>query len=98
MKLIGPGSMLKCIRATECDCGSHRVTEGALYTCETLEVVEAHARYCGHIGCTGVMVLLKGKPHPFCECCFRPLDDGDTSLVVDEEAEEQHDRELEPAL
>lgn len=90
MGLIAPGRMVKCIEAAVCDCGEHKVSEGALYRCEVVFPAPlGHVLFfCPRPGkCDGMMLWVTGRAHGFCACCFKPMDDGDTSLVLDEEIE-----------
>lgn len=86
--LIAPGKTLVCIRAVSCDCGDTHATKDGLYMCEA--VAQAgflhRAFFCRTEGCDGCLVFLKDKNHGLCACCFKPLDDGDTSLVKEEMA------------
>lgn len=84
--LIAPGKVLKCIRSVDCDCGRYHATEGSLYRCETVMYGGfLHRRFlCDTDGCDGFLVFLQEKDHGLCACCFRPLDDGDTSLIEGE--------------
>jgi hypothetical protein len=77
---------------------ANRLTVGAIYFCE--KVFGADNNYgCGLNGCTSQHgYTLRGinswRIHPhtgvqcqllYCSCCFKPLNDGDTSLVEHEE-------------
>lgn len=83
MSLIAPGRNVVCIRAVECQwCGSGRASEGAVYMCESVaDGGPLHSACCCTTGCDGFVLLLAGKSCCYCACCFKPLDDGDTSLV-----------------
>lgn len=106
MGLIVPGRNVVCTKSIQCQwCGVGRASEGSIYMCEGLNMGgPAHEAFCSTIGCDGAVILLKDKSCCYCACCFKPLDDGDTSLVQDEEEDDlsQDDtiqvRQKEPAL
>lgn len=86
MTAVGPGTPLVCVVGGVCDCGHHKVTEQAIYTCEDVGTVPFHGLWCKVTGCDGFhLVMVRGKEHPFCMARFKPLNDGDTSKVTDEE-------------
>lgn len=74
--------------------GEHsKLTEGALYTCEGLheggELPDSDTMCpwdgCGHDWyCLVEKTCTHGSFIPYCPNLFRPLNDGDTSLVADE--------------
>lgn len=99
---IGPGTMLVCVkfsRPFEGDngptCGD--LTVGAIYRCRKVHTVQDIDVYpCPWDGCGAEAFLLEDR---FCDCfnmwlpycpnLFRPLNDGDTSLV-EKECERDH--------
>lgn len=77
---------MKCLRSTRCPCGNSRATEGSIYRCDEIAPGGViHRIFCGEKGCEGIDILVGGRPCPMCSCCFGPLDDGDTSMVREEE-------------
>lgn len=86
MGLISPGRNVRCIRSVECTCGNHRASEGSIYMCEEVGFGGLfHAITCRTPNCDNVLIAVRGKAHGFCACCFAPLDDGDTSMVQDQD-------------
>lgn len=87
MGLLAAGKNIVCVQTVECQwCGTGRANKGAIYMCE--EIGEGgffHRITCATEGCDGFVLTLKGKTCCYCTCCFKPLDDGDRSLVQDEE-------------
>lgn len=93
---IGPGTPLICISETQPSAlfwfKPPKLTNGALYFCEELYTEDAHRSEtccpwdsCGKIGIRLKDIRTKagGRP-PYCPNLFRPLNDGDTSLVKNE--------------
>lgn len=95
---IGPGSALICVSNAQNELSfsgtpEYNITIGALYTVDRL----GHSmtgRVCPVDGCSEVGLILKDKPlwygrgMMYCSNQFKPLNDGDTSLV---DAEEEAD-------
>lgn len=83
---LGPGMQLVCTQGGGCFCGCSSVTEQAIYTCEEIDLdVLGHTLFCTIEGCVMVTIFIVGKEHGFCANRFKPLNDGDTSLVEEEE-------------
>lgn len=89
---IGPGTPLICIAG--CVWESGKLTEGALYFCKEIVAWNDESRMppgvtrsynCGFCTKTGHdFIVVKDQPNgEFCPARFRPLNDGDTSLVED---------------
>jgi hypothetical protein len=89
--IVGPGTVLKCIHGGTCACGCSKVTQGSIYTLECIEEDHPffHALYCELDACSCLIFFLRDKDHGFCAERFVPLNDGDTSLVKDEEVVEE---------
>lgn len=86
MGLIVPGRNVACTKSVDCQfCGQGHATEGSIYMCEGVHDGGPHRIWCETDGCDGFVVLLKGKTCCYCACCFKPLDDGDQSLVQGED-------------
>lgn len=91
MSVIEPGVALVCIKddTTLGDDVEKTLTQGSIYMCE--EVHEADIVQLLTYGCCGFCgenpprVHLVERDWCYCICLFRPLNDGDTSLVKDEE-------------
>lgn len=89
MTLIAPGAPLICIREHPQVPDGLRKTVNALYFCETLGVSD-DGQICPYDGCGPIGIGLKGFRTYFgmsifhCPNDFKPLNDGDTSLVDDE--------------
>ena len=86
---IGPGTALICIKWDMPEDADDVLTVGALYFCE--EVIDTDPYICPWDGCGTIGIGLKGKAcsccnkhYPYCVSLFRPLNDGDTSLVETE--------------
>lgn len=93
---IGPGSIVVCVSTGQNELSgrflpAHHLTKGALYC---VEVIRPWANGCPLDGCNEGFVL-KGRseryvtpfgnmPFGYCPSQFRPLNDGDTSLVTEE--------------
>ena len=91
---IGPGTLLICIKPhTLRGSIADPIYEGSMYTCEKLTSVYRGqtSTHCGFCGSEHLFVVLRGhnKGYPWCPTRFRPLNDGDTSLVKDEEIIEE---------
>lgn len=98
MTAIGPGTLLRCIKApsfTQPGYDFLMTTVGSFYLCE--RVVDS-IFLCPEDGCGHEGLVLKDKSRfkcidgcgtmhtaLYCPNLFRPVDDGDTSLVRDEE-------------
>lgn len=83
MTAIGPGTPLICVHAWP----EYGLTEGALYTCDGVEPLPYNAPVeCTACHGTGkALYYIRNRgPQPYCEKLFRPLNDGDTSLVETE--------------
>lgn len=100
---IGPGTPLICVKWYEypdmrIDDRTHILTEGALYICEFVADTP-YDDMCpwDNCGITGIGVVGKGlrgnHNWAYCPNLFRPLNDGDTSLV-DAEKEKNIDLEI----
>jgi hypothetical protein len=76
---IGPGTLLICINDAK-EYGCIELTKGAIYIVEKNKPRTGPCDSCRKMDA----VILKGKPHYYCLCLFRPLNDGDTSLVENE--------------
>ena len=86
---IGPGTVLVCVNdGAPVIASRYRLTKGAIYVCEAVErcLLPCPWDQCGYIG---VRVKGKGdaKKYLYCPNFFRPLNDGDTSLVEHEKYE-----------
>jgi hypothetical protein len=92
MITLGPGTPLICINAD----GADDLTQDALYTCEEIHggEMDQQCEVCDGPVCVGRVHLVGKYFHhflygwgPLCYCVmrFKPLNDGDTSLMDDEE-------------
>lgn len=94
---IGPGTVLICLvsrHPTDMPKAFH-IFKGAIYICAEVIPGDECEEPCNYDGCTGPGITLKDKPVEFeedgelwqyfyCPNLFRPLNDGDTSLVENE--------------
>lgn len=79
---IGPGTCLICIKGTA---EPERLTKGALYVCEYIEGNEIGNWEWEWDGCNCTScIAVIGKEMEYCLCHFKPLNDGETSLVENE--------------
>lgn len=90
--VVGPGTPLKCVKAGTCFCGCTSVTKDALYFCEEVappHIIDhlMHLMHCE--GCSCITIFVKAKDHGLCADLFIPLNDGETSLVEEEEEDEE---------
>lgn len=77
---IGPGTPLICINDWQGNGFDTKLSTGALYFCETINSYKSCPLCKSDIGIT-----LRGKTvWAYSVCLFRPLNDGDTSLVENE--------------
>lgn len=81
---IGPGTALICIaKSSNPYTWSNKLTLQALYFCR--EVTQhKYNELCTTDACGTVGLRLKNRKGMYCPNLFRPLNDGDTSLVQDE--------------
>lgn len=104
---LGPKMNVVALRDWSCDCGCTAITEKAIYFCEELaddmdlylEVtpsVRVYGMPCSVEGCLGFSVLLREKRGWVCTALVKPLNDGDTSLVKDEQLLEIMSKPLMP--
>ncbi len=92
MTAIGPGTPLICVTPNNPLSRCVPIYVGSIYFCEavhsfpTRSALQGYMECCPHDGCDTV-ITLKGHIHPlggrcgYCPNKFRPLNDGDTSLV-----------------
>lgn len=94
---IGPGTVLICIDDRPAPTGYNfpedKLTKHAIYVCEKI-VRSSSGTICPWDGCSEKGIILEGKQGTlrfgfkvrplYCPSLFRPLNDGDTSLVKDE--------------
>lgn len=91
-KDIGPGMCVVCITEMthnygDCHPDFRQVTPNAIYFVE--EVFDHPIAYCPHDNCGSIGLILKDRsPWIYCPNIFKPLDDGDTSLVKAEKKQE----------
>lgn len=94
MEAIGPGTPLICVKFSwpfghpPCDETRLDLDPGAMYFCEA--VVEGDDMECPWDGCGRTGYAIQGKrcscwSYIYCPNLFRPLNDGDTSLVNEKE-------------
>jgi hypothetical protein len=85
---IGPGTPLICIRRPKrFPVPEDSLTVGALYTCRLIIERPGQGRCINCDSRFSLKLREKDFAVNYCECLFRPLNDGDTSLV---DAEERH--------